>query len=398
MADLRYRALQREEYPAFQRFNDYAFHVESGPRTYETPGEVPDRLGERWGLFDGDRLVSICAHYDFEARLRGEWRPIGGLASVATPPEFRRNGYVRRLCLGFLRECRKRGQHVAALWPFRRSFYRRLGWGTCSRYGVASTSPEALADAAGDAGTLHRVDPDDWAMLDDLYERTSEDVQLRLRRDETWWRQRVFEGLDDQRYVARLDRDGETVGSLAYAVSKDGDERTLRVHDLLAVDETAYRGLLRYLAVHESQVQQVKLYDRADRATDLLDRVADTDALSVEVAAGAMARLVDVPAGLSALAATGTDASLTLSVSDSLADWNDGTLELRVADGEATCEPVDTEQPDVRTDVATLSQVAVGYHSPDDAARLGEFEADAEARESLRALFPPATTGLRDFF
>ena len=56
-----------------------------------------------------------------------EWK-MGGIAGVATYPEYRRNGYVKKLLIQALEKMRNDQQIVSLLHPFDIGFYRKFGW------------------------------------------------------------------------------------------------------------------------------------------------------------------------------------------------------------------------------------------------------------------------------
>ena len=68
-----YRPVPDEYRATYHRFLDYAFSPEAGPQTYESDDDVPSRLADRRGLFDGDDLRVVCGHHWFTARIRGDW-------------------------------------------------------------------------------------------------------------------------------------------------------------------------------------------------------------------------------------------------------------------------------------------------------------------------------------
>ncbi|PSP52700.1 hypothetical protein BRC74_06030 [Halobacteriales archaeon QH_7_68_42] len=265
--ELSFRPVGPDHYDAFRERVDYAFEPTEGPRDHD---DEFDRIADPFGIFAGDDLRSICAHYGFEAHLRGKRVPLAGLAAVATPPEHRREGHVRRMVEASL--ARWRGEFpLAALWPFSRSYYEQFGWATANTVCEYRIPLDQLSFARGSAdGRPRRVSADDWAALDDAYEARAADETLGLRRDERWWRERV---LDDDTYVYAWERDGATRGYVVYTFESSGegiDDRRIAVSDLAAADDDTLRGLLGFLADHDSQATEVKLYAPDDT---LLDRV-----------------------------------------------------------------------------------------------------------------------------
>ena len=405
--ELAFRPVGPDHYDAFRERVDYAFEPTEGPRDHD---DEFDRIADPFGIFAGDDLRSICAHYGFEAHLRGKRVPLAGLAAVATPPEHRREGHVRRMVEASL--ARWRGEFpLAALWPFSRSYYEQFGWATANTVCEYRIPLDQLSFARGSAdGRPRRVSADDWAALDDAYEARAADETLGLRRDERWWRERV---LDDDTYVYAWERDGTTRGYVVYTFESSGegiDDRRIAVSDLAAADDDTLRGLLGLLADHDSQATEVKLHAPDDT---LLDRVPTPGDVECTVHTGPMVRAVDVTDALEAVPyPEGASAELTLGVTDDTVVWNDDAFELAVAASGATCERIEGDastgpragsrssaaDPDVAVDIGTLSQLVVGYRDAADLRRVGDLSADGDALDDLAALFPPERVALRDFF
>ncbi len=57
---------------------------------------------------------------------------MGGVAGVATYPEYRRSGYVKELLQHSLQTMKKDGYTVSMLHPFAVAFYRKYGWELCA--------------------------------------------------------------------------------------------------------------------------------------------------------------------------------------------------------------------------------------------------------------------------
>lgn len=419
-----FRRLPPDRLRTFREIAGYAFDPEDGSAAVETDADGPSDAGsvagddetaadaddadptagpgERFGVFVGDDLRSVCKHYDFAARLRGSWVPLAGLASVATPPEYRRRGYVRHLVAASLERWRGTAP-LSALWPFDRGFYRQFGWATANTTVEYACPPETLASACDEAsGQFRRVTADDWERLQAVHEAHAAERTLTIRRDEDWWRETVFRaGEDDRPYVYAWERDGQVRGYLVYEVESTGDDfrdRRLDVSDLAFADHEARLNLLGFLADHGSQASAVVHYHEDD---DLLDLVADPSEVDCTVSAGPMVRVVDVERALEAVPYP-EDATLdlTLAVTDGTAPWNDGVFRLAVADGTGRCTRHDSapSAADASLDVGTLSQLVVGYRGVRAARRRGDLAAGAATAATLDTAFPPTTVYLRQFF
>jgi predicted acetyltransferase len=391
-----FRRLTDEHQPTFQEYLTHAFDTEQGPQRYDTAEEAPTRVGTQYGVVDDGTLRSVCTHHDFTVSLRGEWVPMAGLADLTTAPEHRRQGYVRELVEESLETWRDKAV-LAALWPFDYGYDEQFGWAMGCTIAEYTCSPEALAFAREAPGTTRRVSPDEWEHLQQVTETYAREYDLIVRRDETWWRDRIFRSASGRdRIVYALERDDEIRGYLAYTREPTDDGPRLRVLYNAFTDREAFRGLLDLLSTHEAT--EIVLYRPEE--TSLLDLVPDPKAVDCRIHPGMMVRVVDVVEGLEAISYP-DDASgkLVVEVSDEAAPWNDGQFSVTVTDGAADCERVDTVSPDVRLDIATLSQLFVGYHTVDEARDLGTmWVRAAEHATRLASWLPPRPVSPTDNF
>ncbi|WP_323171772.1 GNAT family N-acetyltransferase [Natrialba sp. PRR66] len=408
-----YRPLS-DQRAVFHEFRSYAFRPDSGVPPYEPDDhDTPRALrGSRRGIYESadaadDDPRSVCRHYWLDATVRGETHPIAGLASVATPPEFRRQGYVRELLANSLAEYREQDRRFSVLWPFSYGFYHKYGWETSNRIVTHEFDPEvcsfATAADAASVGSFRPVEADEFGELVPVYERHAERYALAIDRDEDWWRHRTFGGHDVDPYVYAFERDGRVAGYLVYTIDGDRGDWTMAVSELVAADHEAFLALLSFCHTHDSQVERVRLRLPAD--APFREAVRAPDEVETTVTNGPMVRIVDVAEVLSSLSyPTSSETALTLSVTDPLAEWNDGLFELTVADGRARCGRVSETRDndataDATLDIAALSELAVGTRSATDLARTNRLEAaDREVVSTLAELVPKTPVYLGEFF
>ncbi|NEU57017.1 enhanced intracellular survival protein Eis [Halorussus sp. MSC15.2] len=401
---MEYRPLPDDRKEQFQEYVEYAFSPEDGPQD-EYDWDPDEQPGDERALFDGDSMLCVCRHYWFRTHLRDQQFEMPGLSAVASPPQHRRQGHVTRLLGESLREYRDRGDVLTALWAFEHPFYERQGWGLANKWTRYECDPEALAWTRDDSlagGEFRPIDADEYERLDSVLAAADAGYELGIERTEAWWRERIFSGWQTDPYAYGWEsEDGELRGYLVYRVKDEVESEGKRLHvsDFAAADREARVNLLRFLADHDSQVERVSVNRPLE--TTLLDSATDPADVDCEIKPGPMVRLVDVPAAFEALDyPDAPDASFTVRVSDSLADWNDGTFRVRVEGGRATCERTAGEaEADVVTGVSALSQVYVGYHSVADAESLTDLDVRTPvARETLSAMFPERDVFLREGF
>ncbi|ELZ82626.1 hypothetical protein C453_16113 [Haloferax elongans ATCC BAA-1513] len=408
------RPLPEEHLETYDEFLYYSFRAEDGPDWDDENPPDPDIYNPR-GFYDAppdiaeedlsaSDLVTVCAFYDFTARVRGEWHPLPGISAVASPPETRRQGHVSAMLDELLVEFRESGRYLSALWPFEYEFYRRLGWERTNNYAKTTVPVDELdAVAPRASGQFVRFETDDWARLDRVYAEASPE-DLALDRTEGWWRHRVFRGWQKDPYVYGWERDGDLRGYLIYRIDGSSGDRTMKIEELAAVDAEARGHLLRFVRDHDSQIATVTIR-REHESTRLIDDLTDPRAATVEIQPGPMVRIVDVEAALEAVSLPSDAAGeFVLDVSDDHCPWNDGTFHVVVADGEARVESVEITtnshtDADATTDIGALSQLLVGARSVDELVRTDSLSVrDDATRDVLTATFTERDCYLREFF
>ncbi|QSG14905.1 GNAT family N-acetyltransferase [Halapricum desulfuricans] len=392
------RRVPESDFDRYRRLIEYAFNPEDGPGLDD---QLPDRIADRYGLYENDRLLATGALYELNVRLRGTRTTIGGIAAVSSPPEHRRSGNVKRLLAGLLSESRDRGFGLAALWPFEHAFYRQFGWAIADRYTTYELPPEQLAAAGTTArGTYERVGPDDWERLERAQRAHGEGTTLSMERSEQWWRDRTF---GDDPPWAYAWRDGSDLrGYVTYAFESAGGNDVLRAEDFSAADRDARDHLLGLLGTHDSQVARVELTLAEEAA--LLDRVTDPDAVSCSIHAGPMIRVTDPALALESCPyPDGITARVVFEVTDPMGDDRlpdsddvHSRIELSVEGGAGTCEPTQAD-PDATVDAGTLAQLLVGYRPVADVRGRG-LDCEGETAATLEALWPKEDVQLREFF
>ncbi|WP_136689649.1 GNAT family N-acetyltransferase [Halorhabdus amylolytica] len=388
-----YRRVSPSEADKYERIRMYAFHPDNGPWD---EGDV-DRAspGERYGLFEDDELRSISRQYTFDARFRGEWITLGGLGTVATPPEHRHSGYARRMLGDVVGTYAAESIPLVALWPFETAFYRQFGWTTANRVSTYECDPDALVGIGDDEGTFRPVEPEDWRSLQTVHLTAGEGETLSLRRSETWWRRRIFtEWGDRRRHVYRYDRDGTPAGYVVHSL----DDDHLQVAYMAGIDHEAYRELLGFLGDHRAQTDRIT-FERAEES-ELFALVTEPNAIECTVEPGPMVRVTDVEMALETVPyPDDVEGTVTLAVDDPLGSNNDETVRLRVEDGIGETIRNPDGDPDARLDIGTLSGLVVGSHDAATAVRRGGVTVESpDVRGRLDRLFPPEKVFLREFF
>lgn len=355
-------------------------------------------------VFEGTEIVAGGGVIPFELTLPAGPTPCAGVTVVGVLPSHRRRGLLRRMMEAQLRDIRERGESVAALWASEETIYGRFGYGLASMSLLLDVERQAVrirADLPRE-GALRLVDNEEaLRTFPRLYDRVRKTSVGYLSRSRSWWEHRRLGDRPEQRRGAGplnralLTRDGKPAGYATYRIAQEGStpadwKKTVRVTEVLGVDDAAARELWRFLL----SIDWTDRIEAFDLAVDdpLLLSVDRVNKLNAKLYDGLWVRPVDVGA---ALAARGVASRVTIEVtSDPLFADNVGTW--TVEGGTARRS---SRRPDVRTDVQGLASAFLGGYSFAQLARSGRVEegsrgglarADAAFR-TARAPFCPET-------
>ncbi len=339
---------------------------------------------------DGE-LVGALKLLEMTQYFGGEGIPMMGLAAVAVAATARRRGMARELCLYALRVASERGDALSVLYPFRPAFYGRLGWAAVGELHRYVFRPEDLrldVDAP-----VRLATSEDEAGMRACYERVAHRSNGLVDRGTRAWRQRL-DAANTHAYA--YDDDGITGYMIVrYGRSRSPERRPLLIRELVADDDTAYRGLLGWIPRQRDLWRRV-MYDAwPDERFDLFLNDPRPPGYvnarwlwwpTARVLRGPMLRILDVKSAFERRGGWGSDAPVrfTLEVRDTELPRNHGTFHI-AWDGTETS--VAREGPGdgahIALDIGTLAQLYTGELGVGEAARAHRavIEGDASAVE-----------------
>lgn len=331
---------------------------------------------------DGRSLACVGA-FPMRQNVRGAVLDMAGVASVAAHPEARRRGFVRALLERLLREMRERGCVVSSLYPFRPSFYGRLGYVGLPRRRTADMEAAGLGHLlrVDLPGTVHQLP------MREAFE-TYDGLVVRMLEERHGWA--VFDDVrkaefrEDKTWVAVARTAGQTVGAVSYRIDAYGGR--LVASDLLTTGALGRALLLQFLARHVDQVERIVVTVGPDDVPELwgTDLAVTTEStVSFPRAPAPMARVLDVP-GLTGMPVGEGD--LTVEVVDD--DLIAGLYRLTGDDGRLSVSA--GGPPGAVLTAAGLSGLVYGVLDPVDVVARGLGQITGAAMGPLRGLFPRA--------
>lgn len=360
------------------RVDDYlaavmrGFHGDSKPEEWGPIRAVLEPERNVGFTVDG-RWISTTGAFTRTMVVPGGTVPTAAVTVVTVAPAYRRRGLLRRMMTHQLEQIAAAGtEPVALLWASEAAIYGRFGYGETLQRLRLSGPTRALPFAPTvdfGPGSVAEVEPAEFLpVASRLREGWLAERPGALSRSDAWWEFRLNDpaarrhGASAYRFALHYAGDGTPDGYAYFRVKEDGPlgGAEVEVAELDAATTPAYASLWRFL-LNLDLVRSFRLHDApADEPLRLL--VTDPRAITAEFADGTYARLVDVPAALSARRYA-VEVDLTLGVIDPLLPRNDATFRLRGGPDGAEVEPTG-RTPDVSLGVRELGALYLGGISP----------------------------------
>ncbi|MED4127698.1 GNAT family N-acetyltransferase [Shouchella miscanthi] len=339
-----------------------------------------------FALMDENQLTSKLTLLSLSIQLYGRTVPMGGIASVASYPEARRQGGVRKLLHHSLETMKENGQLLSYLAPFSVSFYRKFGWEIVFdevHYNVEKNQlPRPLATLEG---TLTRVPYQD-NRIKDVYKKCL--CHGMLERDEVWWERKQEEN-KEYHTVLYEDAEGTPKAYMVYRFS----ESKWTTKEMIYHDGSALKALLHFIGQHDSMLNEATITVPGSSALHYFLPDPLTKATTKPYF---MARIVDFQAFIETLPFL-ADGQFTIRIQDDFATWNDTTFALTIEAGHARCIPT-TEPPSMYMTIQTASSLLMGYKRPTFYKQADLVTGSEEAIDRFFRTLPDQEPALHDFF
>lgn len=351
------------------------------------PTSAVSKLKPEWTLcaFVDGKLATSFANIPFTMRANGRAVRLAGVSGIATQPEHRRQGLLRRIHTQAFGEMRTAGQHVAALWASQAAIYQRYGYAmtTVMRYYAVDSADIRFHDDDLGSGLVRRVESETAIeLIDGIYVRFVADGMCYLVRTPEDWREILKSRPDGgPAWVAVCrDADDEPQGYVVYTLRAGKlphrtRDQELVIRDLAWLTSDAYRSLWRFIAGHDL-VGRVRWESAPadDPASEYFLEPRQLNAVDYE---GVWSRIVDA-AGALAERGYDVEADLTIKLAaDPLTPWNDGTWRLEASPDGAHVTP--SKRPaEVELDCKALVSLYTGFRSANDLANWGLLVGDRQ--------------------
>ncbi|TPV42468.1 GNAT family N-acetyltransferase [Bacillus dicomae] len=380
--------LKEDKFREALRLSEYAFQYKVEEERMQQQLTRMKESHEVYGIMEGEDLAAKLHLIPFHIYIGKERFKMGGVAGVATYPEYRRSGYVKELLQHSLQTMKKDGYTVSMLHPFAVAFYRKYGWELCADLLVCHMTKSDLVMKKQVNGTVKRFNKENHPEeVEKLYETFAERFSGMLVRNEKWWLQSVY---DDLTLAIYYDENKTAAGYMLYKIEKS----KMTVEEFVPLYNEARNGLWNFICQHDSMIKELEM--TVNENEPLLYTLQEPR-VKTEIKPYFMGRIVDVEQFLKQyeLNWNNVQQEVIVHITDSFAPWNNITV--RLANYEITIieEPMDKG---IKLDINALSTILFGYKRP---LELNELELISGSEEEIQAfedIVPVRKAFIYDFF
>lgn len=377
----------------FHWFHHYAFNP---TLPYPDKEETAKRFTEREDviylvLFEDEEPVSTIASTPLIQNVRSGMYEAGGVFDVVTHPKARRKGYARRLLTELFTLIKDAGQPLSCLYPFRESFYERMGYVSFPqpikvKFNASRLAPLLKADIPGEVEIM--LIGEGYLIYRDYLAKFQKHIHAAayFKHVEPSLLERATSWLA----VAKVN--GEIVGIMVYTLKGDGpvgfDFRALRFYPYTVQGRYL---LLNWIARHIDHAGEVELWLPPGEQPNTW--LSDMEVKTEPAWLPGMGRVIDVANIGGMQVGTG---HISFELSDPFCPWNAGVWTFEGTDGVLHVEK--RKKADCQLDVRGLSALIYGTNDPASFSVRGWGTPSPSVQATMREMFPLKNAYLLEYF
>ncbi|MBQ8150490.1 MAG: GNAT family N-acetyltransferase [Clostridia bacterium] len=348
------RRLNPEEFLAMQNNMNIAFRFD---RTEEPVDHGNEYLNTYAAFAEDGTLTSSVIANRYRCTYWGQTVGMCGVGGVATLPEYRREGHMRRLIPFVLQAAYERGDVLSSLFPFSHPFYRKFGFECCGPIQQCEVGLHAFQKMPW-LGRVRQYQPgEDFSEIRQIYAAFRKNHNFLCDRDEGYW-QRL---LNRDPYVTHQHTYiwyDEQDRPQAYCLLSHGDDKNYTVTDWGYTGPAALRGLFGFFRVLEPSGENIRFKLPMDLGLFCL--IPEPYDVSIQYKNCGMLRVINVAEALRLYPWAEGLGSLTLRVTDEDIPENNHMFRVAPTGGETAVTVADGETPDLDCSIQALSQLLTG--------------------------------------
>ena len=323
----------------------------------------------------------------------GQKVPMYGIGGVASMPETRRQGNIRKIFEKVFEDIYEKGAVFSHLYPFSHDYYRKFGYEHC---GAAKkyTLPLAPARKLKNDGNAYEFIKGDNVRdkLIGVYETYASRHNIMLSRSEDRWND-VFNvslfGADRLYYWKDA---GNNIKS--WVKFKKENEK-MRIHDIAWTDRESMLGILQFMGMFEGAAE--KLTFRA--SPEFIAEIYWNNLYDIEIESTdwmGMNRVVNAERALELMKKPDGNGKFIIKIADRFAKWNNNTYAVEYGGGKCSVK-TSADAADIEVSECALVQMILGVYEPEQIFNRDDVQINGNI-QPIKQVFHKKNLLITDFF
>ncbi len=347
---------------------------------------IPEKKDWSFVAVDKGEVVANVSYFEDGANIiRGRSVPFSAVWGVATLPQHRRKGLIRKLFIESFESMKEKGISLSILAPFYKTYYEKFGYALAEKR-VKHEFPRILLRIVKGNESISKQE-----VTDPKYAKVAQDIEKSMSRfgSRNFHTISTLERMIKSNHFHILERDGKPVGTVKFYFSKVKDEGLdLNVFATTYTTDDVFPSIVELVGHYATNATTVRWY--CDPEVPVRYYMDDLQKWNSVDWGGMMMRVVDLESYCTAISVpNNAKESVTLKLADDMCPWNTGTYRLTPVGENLECERLDDNiEPDVSVDALGLSEIIGGLTPPLTLHSLARLDCSRDTAKNLEAIFP----------
>lgn len=353
------------------------------------------------GYFVNDEINASISNLDYKINIRGSKLKIAAIAGVATYPQVRRQGIIKKLFKKVFNDMVEQDQYISALYPFKFPYYEKFGYKVVSSSKVVRLDLDSIKYLPTEKPVTIKF-VEDLKDIQVVYEKASEKYHFIFDRDAGMWEEKILDmwtGWKGYKFVA-YDDSNQPIGYAIVSFHKfdwnkpHTDDNRIDLLEYFWINEDAKKAILNFLKNHDSQ-RKFAIFREIEDHTELY--LTDTEKIERKEYPGIMFRVVHVVKALEQIKIPAITGKFTFKIHDDQCEWNDGVFKIVINREKVDITKDDSQSYDFECGIGTFSQLYAGYSSYEKLLKIGDIKVYSD-NDIPSVVFPEMSNLPRDEF
>lgn len=347
---------------------------------------APEKREWSYVATDEKEVVANVSFYEDKANIiRGKPVPFSAVWGVATLPQHRRRGLIRKLLVESFKSMKEKDISLSILAPFYKTYYEKFGYSLAESRVKHEFPRILLRRVKGNSGITNRE-------LSDISEaKVAQDMQSKMARfgSRNFHRISSLERMIKAGHFHLFEKDSDPVGIVKFHFIKLKENvLELSVYATAYASDEVFPSIMELVGHYATNATMVKWY--SDPQVPVRYYMDDLQNWNTFDWSAMMMRIVDFERYCAAISVPNSATeSVTIHLDDKMCPWNCGTYQLTPIEGSLDIERLDdSTEPEVSLDALRLSEVIGGLTPALLLRSLEKIKCSVDVAKKLEVIFP----------